>query len=71
MPDLLLEQKDTSIQPAACRCGGLPTKPVMVFGCKHRWMIRCSVELCDAMIIGQGYDDTVNGWNHLAQHLFR
>ncbi len=54
-----------------CRCGGKPSKPKEVTGCKDRWIIRCQIEQCYAYNIGQGLADTIQGWNRLSTHFYR
>ncbi|MFT4942208.1 MAG: hypothetical protein ACI88A_005282, partial [Paraglaciecola sp.] len=54
-----------------CRCGGEPSKPVLVLGCRNRWLIQCQVKSCCARNAGQGLNDTIQGWNRLATHFYR
>jgi hypothetical protein len=56
---------------AKCRCGGEASKPLHVKDCIDRWIIRCQVERCYAVNIGQGLSDTVQGWNRLSTHFYR
>lgn len=55
----------------SCRCGGKPSKPEAIVGCKDRWLIRCKVKQCYAYNIGQGLIHTIQGWNRLSTHLYR
>ncbi|WP_158969516.1 hypothetical protein [Paraglaciecola sp. L3A3] len=57
--------------PIGCRCGGMPTKPERIPGCRDRWLIGCKVKRCYAYNIGQGLADTIQGWNRLSEHLYR
>ncbi|MFT5676368.1 MAG: hypothetical protein ACI808_002309 [Paraglaciecola sp.] len=57
--------------PVRCRCGGEPTKPVLVVGCRNRWLIQCQVKNCCARNASQGLNDTIQGWNRLATHFYR
>jgi hypothetical protein len=61
----------TSQITLACRCGGKPSKPKEVAGCKNRWIISCQVKNCYAYNIGQGLYNTIQGWNNLSTHLYR
>ena len=54
-----------------CRCGGKPSKPEAIADCEDRWVIRCQVEQCYAYNIGQGLEDTTQGWNRLSTHFYR
>jgi len=54
-----------------CRCGGKPSKPEAVVGCKNRWSIHCMVERCYARNTGQGLADVITGWNRLSTHFYR
>jgi len=57
--------------PRHCRCGGEPTKPVLVADCTNRWIIRCKVTHCCARNTCQGLSDTIAGWNRLSTHFYR
>jgi hypothetical protein len=57
--------------PSRCRCGGEPSKPVLVKGCENRWSIQCKVDTCQARNTGQGLSDTILGWNRLSTHFYR
>lgn len=57
--------------PVHCRCGGEPSKPVLVPNCVNRWRIQCKVPHCCARNEGQGLSDTILGWNRLSMHFYR
>lgn len=54
-----------------CRCGGSASEPQKVERCSDRWIVECAVERCEAKNIGQGKQETINGWNRLCEHSYR